>query len=194
MDRPALEQWQRIARQDDWHTQFVGSDIRQIIAYALHLEAVLHAALPVPATAGKNPFASYLFTYLAEAVPERPWWRRHGVPCRGVQWLRVDGKQALAWRYGDEEPAHATMLAALDAFDGANPRPIPEPLTAQVWSYPDGRTESIPRVIPGSENGGQRARLFGDAGPRFNGDAWPPKGAVLVYGPGAPWAPAGWRG
>lgn len=39
MNRPDLERLQALARRDDWHAELVGSDVREVIAYALQLEA-----------------------------------------------------------------------------------------------------------------------------------------------------------
>lgn len=39
MRRPDLEVLQQLARRDDWHLRIVGSNIRELIAYALQAEA-----------------------------------------------------------------------------------------------------------------------------------------------------------
>lgn len=41
MNRPNLERLQALARRDDWHTDLVGSDVREVIAYALRLESAI---------------------------------------------------------------------------------------------------------------------------------------------------------
>lgn len=54
MNRPNLERLQQLARRDDWHLELVGSDVREIIAYALALESRPKAETDVLAERAKQ--------------------------------------------------------------------------------------------------------------------------------------------
>lgn len=59
----------------------------------------------------------------------------------------------------------------------------PSPKCGQVWAWPDG-TERLVTSILRRADGARVARFGRKVYP------WPPAGAVLVAGPGAPWAPS----
>lgn len=71
--------------------------------------------------------------------------------------------------------------------------PPPEPLVGQVWATPrgDGRVDTVER---GSGKTVVYATLpLADGLSCFHEvSVWPPPDAVLVWGPGSPWAPEGW--
>ena len=123
-----------------------------------------------------------------DAHPERPWWRKmvtswerrirtaheKGPDPGSLSWLRDDGA-AL--------PDHES----LEAYDTEHPLPAPEPRCGQVWV-----SGSDERMVTALHHG--MAYLNGQPyASRFDGRPapWPPPGAVLVAGPGSPWAPMG---
>lgn len=154
-----------------------------------------------------NPFVPYLSTYTshpryydAARVLARPWWWFLGVSSGQCVLVRTDGASAWLAATSDDE-----MVAELDVLDDLHPMPAPEPMHLQVWlrlPYTEpGALLDVNFMLAGT------ARLtWGAPGLRGveyvpHGDGqctlidaeWPPQGAILVYGPGAPWAPAGWR-
>lgn len=163
----------------------------------------------------RSPFRDYLSTYGPESMQSRPWWNRVADE-DGVKSVRRDGKQGLVWKYGDSPcPPVADVLAAIDAVDREHPLPIPTPLVGQVWILRDGGdrygahtglSRMITEIDPNDPRPGHLKVTFGGRHllrdqvdvappgiePQDGAQAWPPPGAVLVHGPGAPWAPAGW--
>ena len=143
----------------------------------------------------------------------RWWWRRDG-------WDVMVHKDAAGWavfRRDDDGRATEPPLAAsstthngaLEAFDRENPLPPPPPQCGQVWVHEEPDAPAGPRTVHMTISGVDmqagvvRAVRFswvgGDYCGRFrpswseDGETvtgWPP-GAVLVYGPGSPWAPMG---
>jgi hypothetical protein len=134
-----------------------------------------------------------------DAYPERPWWRRwigppHARPGESG-WLRADG----VFTIGDD--------GYLAARDTAHPLPPPEPRCGQVWVTPSGVESMVQMVWP--NGAGTRTidlpdhhffwpadperpnSCWGSAPETLTTADWPPPGAVLVAGPGAPWAPMG---
>jgi hypothetical protein len=119
-----------------------------------------------------------------DAHPERPWWR----PISSMRWRRTDGRisRAVCWPDAlDEDEAevvHAQDVCdELARLDTAHPLPPPEPRCGQVWVLPDVATHC---TVIGVQDG---AGYYVD--PRgVHRMPWPPPGAVLVAGPGAPWA------
>jgi hypothetical protein len=111
----------------------------------------------------------------------------------------------------EDEPG--TLLRAVD---DVRPLPAPPPMCGQVWAARDAdsvmqewATAMVIEVRPvgfltpiGVEPvvasawdilmGGQRGHVRADDA-QEGGPTWPPPGAVLVSGPHAPWAPAGWK-
>lgn len=126
-----------------------------------------------------------------DAHPERPWWRRVGVSLVRVDDLAVErqpscthtGAPAVApWadsviiELGDWTASTGESCADLDELlarvDAAHPLPPPPPLVAQVWFWPDTERHEMVAALHEPDPG-----------------RWPPRGAVLVYGPLSPWAP-----
>lgn len=68
----------------------------------------------------------------------------------------------------------------LAAYDRENPLPVPGPACGQVWRLDNG-TEIMVGVYNPEEK-----HWMGPSGPPW--DVWPPHSAVLIAGPGAPWA------
>lgn len=139
------------------------------------------------------------------AHPERPWWRAIWGP-----WPNVAPRQnyALRWMRGDdfeclvvnedhirmqmyEHTCHPDITALLAAHDAEHPLPTPPPLVGQVWAgvkrlYGGGPMEAEEVMIAWINQEKVAIANYGYTWPRH---AWPPPGAMLVYGPGAPWAP-----
>lgn len=121
-----------------------------------------------------------------DAHVERPWWRL------GTQaWVRADGAEVGTYTIGEGRFYRRTqeaVNAALAEHDAAHPLPAPGPMPGQVWVYPDGREEMIPTIFGVyGQDGRERATLLGGhPGPKFNGESWPPPGAILIAGP-TPW-------
>jgi hypothetical protein len=130
--------------------------------------------------------------------PGRPWWRWVAYEDRKGDerdmLVRIDGREAAAMT--------VSVLEIAEEIDREHPLPVPPPKCGQVWVWlGDAVTErsvvsrhsgvawfqaEVGRV---GQSGGveiAQAECWGCA------DAnWPPAGAVLVAGPGAPWAPMG---
>jgi len=134
----------------------------------------------------------------ARSLSGRPWWRQHEVQgfrrSDGLELHRAIGGWGLF-----DGPAVATLLIArgtqlaefssegrsisqiLEQVDAEHPLPVPEPKCGQVWVWlEDGVDESGGRMEKGEE--AMITRLHNLE------RTWPPPGAVLVAGPGAPWA------
>lgn len=117
-----------------------------------------------------------------------------------------------------KERPSADVLADMDATDREHPLPAPPPMCGQVWrvnvpphaecDYPSAYDVKVDRIsyvgtIPeivwlGAGRRGVGEWRHGDTtgfpqgrDPSFHPlpEAWPPPNAVLVAGPGAPWAP-----
>ena len=136
--------------------------------------------------------------------PVRPWWRFNAATSsfgmRGKlsefgRMVRKDGRQGpeCFWsRY--RGPSRAEMLEAITGhlvnIDKGSPLPDPKPLALQVWLWPaSGCTRVVLAIEP---NGAVVFSSLGPVGPLLNahGQAvFPPRPAVLVAGPGSPWAP-----
>lgn len=107
-----------------------------------------------------------------DAVEARPWWR---LSSRGL--CRADGVKPFSaasdwkpegyqdWWGWDGREALDTVMARIDR---EHPLPMPPRKCGQVWVHADGTEEMI--TIAGPHN------------------RRPPPGAVLVAGPGSPWA------
>ena len=121
-----------------------------------------------------------------DAHPERPWWRLVERGFRREAWTRLDGLTHDCW--GQDTSEH------LGRLDAAHPLPAPEPRCGQVWVVPERK----PGRGPWAMMVGGAWRLDGERHYRWawmpvgaETSEWPPPGAVLVAGPGAPWAPIG---
>jgi hypothetical protein len=151
-----------------------------------------------------------------DAIGLRPWWRQmedwsptlDDWPDAAKPWppgavgysigvyLRTDGARIeIARRAG-------RITDDLDAYDRAYPLPVPPALCGQVWAWPaDGTQGQVIAVRPDAPVIGQPrtvTAVFGAAvvptdGPfrtdQVAAEHWPPACAVLVAGPGSPWAP-----
>lgn len=119
------------------------------------------------------------------AHPERPWWR-------GPIMRESDG--VIVWRRSDSaDTGHPCLRGALAAIDREDPLPPPEPLCGQVWVLRSGRSVMVVDVVPQTVEGAWMVSLGSEALTARGAGVtcpWPPPGAVLVAGPGAPWAPA----
>lgn len=127
-----------------------------------------------------------------------PWW---------VNGKRTDGRWSEAFgvggRWSKEYYPGPALTALLRAVDLAHPHPVPTARCGQVWVLPhisaqvvavdtlgwtcpdgDEKTPCAHWPVGFDANGAEWTAL----------DAWPVEGAVLVAGPGAPWAPPGWVG
>ena len=133
-----------------------------------------------------------------DAHPERPWWRREfqdsRIPeCREWAWIRTDSRR------GPSDMMRGAMLRdALDRIDKENPLPAPEPRCGQVWLCVDPSLPSpVEDMVVGIERmgatslvrWGTRVASTGVYDPQNK--TWPTPNAVLVAGPGSPWAPMG---
>ncbi len=137
----------------------------------------------------------------AEHLSARPWWHREvtsrmtGTFVLGEEYrlVRTDGRSGdtvFAWSYNDstERTAgrRATEIADVDRIDCEHPLPAPLPACGQVWAWPSTGDEVM---LVGRTATGWEPRLVIEGRTVVGGgDApWPPPGAVLVAGPGAPW-------
>lgn len=164
-----------------------------------------------------NPFARY--PQHPDAHPVRPWWRYvHGAGYTRVDGKATAVETIGGWITHEAADIGVSPLfhhetEAMDAYDAAHPLPCPEPACGQVWAWDDrfaatvqavdltgtadpeslGRPGVVwPCTVPVS--GTEFGRYSACWTPALN---WPPAlggrcDAVLVSGPGAPWAPAGW--
>ena len=143
-----------------------------------------------------NPFATLAEwpdnSGVATAHPERPWWvwmPKFTEPVWSQQgrWVHPDGTYFVG-------PMDDPQSDALAAYDDAHPRPTPPALVGQVWAGSTwtrmiDRLDSAGRPVEPAEDpahlpGVQLAVIWA---------TWPPTpDAVLIAGPGAPWAPTGW--
>jgi hypothetical protein len=110
--------------------------------------------------------------------PDRPWWRWVAYEDRKGDerdmLVRIDGREAAAMA--------VSVLEIAEEIDREHPLPVPPPKCGQVWVR--GHVESM--LVARSEH----VLWWGD-GDSAPVKEWPPAGAVLVAGPGAPWAPMG---
>lgn len=128
-----------------------------------------------------------------DAHPERPWWRWcHDDAC----YERADGAT-----YEPDEASLARALGTYDvraqlaAYDASHPLPAPPPLCGQVWvrgGY-QGQIADVMRMDDGHLTISWGFEVTCRTGGRrdHGEEPWPPPRAILVAGPGAPWAPMG---
>lgn len=167
-----------------------------------------------------SPFDPWLSTYPRDGssgpLPERPWWRLGAAaigkggpstqpsPRLTYPLTRIDADHLTSGRIRvsvppppvDEEDVDAYIfghvVAAVDAYDDAHPRPVPPVLPTQVWAgTEDGAYFSILTV--GSDGFAIIAGTgqFGAVLCKMHPSAI--TCLSLVAGPHAPWAPRGWR-
>ena len=125
-----------------------------------------------------------------DAHPERPWWRGGRTDDGALYLRRADGHEEIVARMLME---HGSSAACIAAYDAAHPLPCPPPMCGQVWVWPgEHKARLVVAVFDGdpvfigwtfSHSLNQAVAL-----PRRGADM---AGAVLVAGPGAPWAPMG---
>lgn len=138
-----------------------------------------------------------------DAHPQWPWWRR-GTLNEGYGWVRSDGRtQHLRGgeQLTDDEKAELRESVAKDGdatsmliqvHDREHPLPAPEPKCLQVWKIPGNPAqvviiEDAPWFPVTLMTKFTAFALTGEA--LLVEHAWPPPEAVLVAGPGSPWAP-----
>jgi hypothetical protein len=143
-----------------------------------------------------------------DAHPERPWWRLH----KSTPWVRSDdwtvarrsdpesvlpGAVSRSWTPAGEPGPSAPTEELLALIDRMHPLPVPEPRCLQVWVLPStGYSFTITGVAPLGDglwhvvNGFDGRQGLVSIGSLPAEERWPPPSAVLVAGPGAPWAPA----
>jgi hypothetical protein len=144
------------------------------------------------------------------AHPARPWWNGGPDPyIASIWWFRSDGAPLARMTRAEGERRSVesehfmrkgeTEAAALARIDREHPLPAPPPKVGQVWvTDSDGadafgagsaRFFDVELAVVGVRRNPVTgvSILWGDGG---NTSEWPPPGAVLVAGPGAPWAPA----
>jgi hypothetical protein len=114
---------------------------------------------------------------------------RAGLSEGAAKWsVGIMGDRPAVFVYGSlfkVEPGWPGCSAAMEWVDREEPRPAPPPECGQVWrSHDNGATAMVVSV-------GADVVHFG--GPAPDGPmpiaAWPPEGAHLISGPGAPWSP-----
>lgn len=104
-----------------------------------------------------------------------PWWRM----VDGC-WIRRDGK-----RNPEGLGPKDSLLAE---YDRENPMQEPSPMCGQVWHWIENahRYGSSQVVTSIRQDGDMQIVTMGGEPIRYYD--WPPEGAVLVSGPGSPWA------
>lgn len=143
-------------------------------------------------------------------VRARPWWwwyddhdtRWHGPPPT-PKYVRADGMATISRRdvlrmKGDRLSRERQLYAMMDELDRERPMKPPPPAVGQVWRMPrsDVFMEEGVTVVQEDADGVVRCRMGQTWYSTDAGDdvfMWPPRGAILLAGPGAPWVPAGWR-
>ena len=83
------------------------------------------------------------------------------------------------------------VYRTLAVAERGHPGPPPPPRAGQVWASEAYGTWTITAVAP---DGAHHVRVVYDPAANeavvVDETVWPPPGAVLVWGPGAPWGPA----
>jgi hypothetical protein len=129
-----------------------------------------------------------------DAWTDRPWWRGSG-----LTFLRSDGIQLFLeayteWPYNRNLDPRGVVHEgerldqAMERIDREHPLPVPPPQCGQVWFWPEqNRASQVISVFP--ENDKTIASMAYRTDGPWDGESWPPTGAVLVAGPSAPWSP-----
>ncbi len=137
------------------------------------------------------------------SVPERPWWRRPGQRCDGIELVRLSQDHPPASMQnlrGAYRPWIEDVASAMERIDREYPIPPPEPLEGQVWA----QVEGAGRFLDGGDSfmivsmlrTNPIAVVQGNYEPKLAVlRTWPPPGAVLVAGPtpwgrDIPWSPS----
>jgi membrane-associated protease RseP (regulator of RpoE activity) len=130
------------------------------------------------------------YDQVEDAHPERPWWQREPGHEPGEGWRRTDG-ELLSYSLGAWKKFGTVTM--LDERDRTDPLPPPDPRCGQVWVWLEtaGLHASAQQVLAvrALTSSAPRVEFVGSAIDIFQEKDWPPPGAVLVAGPGAPWAP-----
>jgi len=127
------------------------------------------------------------------AHPQRPWWSR-----RDGRWTRAETADIPGFfeERGLYYPGGNTAEPTLARIDREHPLPAPPPRCGQVWVWLDGDGDWFPyrfeMLVVGVDHNGRACWANNPIGILSDGP-WPPPGAVLVAGHGAPWAPPEWE-
>jgi len=135
--------------------------------------------------------------------PERPWWQallRPMIPESTLLvgcWLRSDGQQVLVDDAYNTLPTPESGLLELRRIDAESPLAMPPVLCGQVWQMEDATGGALFRDALVTElryrGSGEVTQVAMTQGTRV---AEIPSArlakAVLLAGPGAPWASASW--
>lgn len=124
------------------------------------------------------------------AHPLLPWWREVSTVDGSVLWSRGKG-HILSLRIPVQqlEEVDVVSLPFLIAYERDHPRPCPPPKVGQVWMNVTTKIAAAVVRVRGDTgilyNADPRASLINDV----LGAEWPPREALCVFGPHAPWAP-----
>jgi len=110
------------------------------------------------------------------AHPVRPWWQKVPDGSRR-RWYHPSGD------YFEDRHPHEEIFKMMSGYDKSHPLPIPPPHAGQVWVLKEGHEILIKEIEDG-------IIFWGASRIRKLEHPWPPVGAVLVSGEGAPWAPS----
>ena len=123
-----------------------------------------------------------------DAIPERPWWRVDRTTYHRTDGVRLylEGSELM------QDPAALKLPGlvrtgemysdAMARIDREHPLPVPEPRLGQSWVSTVHNGGAM--VVGLSTSGGA---VWGPGDLDLGIDEWPPPGALLVTGPGAPW-------
>lgn len=146
-----------------------------------------------------------------DAMEGRPWWRRAASGYRRsdgraarqqvVEHDVVEKKGRAVILYGarTRHRSNEEVLEEVARIDREHPLPAPEPKCLQTWITPSGDHHVAVGVKDGkavflAAVAGEQFEVVGHGALPvwpvyvFVAEEWPPPGAVLVAGPGAPWA------
>lgn len=136
---------------------------------------------------------------------ERPWWTaiRLGLKDRdslsNLRWIarRVDGMYGPEWTTGNSNLGleyvwnDVQVDREIEKLDRGYPLAVPEPAPTQVWFFAVPLHSGIKEVaITHITHIGETRLVMVGAYVLSDGPStWPPKGGILVAGPGGPWFP-----
>jgi hypothetical protein len=107
----------------------------------------------------------------AGAHESRPWWRRVDWGNGESGWVRTDGFAEIA--------TGSVSAERPECLDREHPLPCPPPLCGQVWVWPERSHSTTVLDVT--------TKCVATLPVDYPLADWPPAGAVLVAGPGAPW-------
>lgn len=158
-------------------------DFEEVVIYALALEDEIAALKQANTRLIIMKPWQQRYPQQPGAHPERPWWQENGLlwgdppdggPLVAINpvWCRTDGHKV---------PYNADLATV----DRERLMPVPEPAVGQVWlrEVGDGLTEEA--LITGIEYAYDGCYIR--CGGVYLKDSFPPEGAILIAGPGAPW-------